>query len=417
MADNVPITAGAGTSIAADDISSVFYQRVKLSLGADGVAVDAVAGAGAVSTGVQRVTLASNDPAVVAIGAVGVLPATLGAKVAAGSVSVVLSTENLALIQLLADAVVTAGAIKAGRALLVDASGAAIDLGPSVVSLVTLSGVNNTGISGGPVGSGGLNSTNPIKAAAVYTAAGLTPTNGNLYDLQMGPAGGLRSEGTFAQGATAAGDLQRIGGTYFSSAISALTDGKGSSFLLTDRGSLRVMPVGFSLGTMGDNLGGNDFNYGQDNAVGQASLPQKFVLYAHDGSSNLRSKMLGGAKNTTGQSTVLSVDQALLSVNDATGLVIDNSASASDLTLVTATASQTTRGHSLELIPTADVTVTVKNGVGGSTLRKLPLKAGVRYSLEFRGRPHFVTSTNTALVLSFSAAVQVDGYIEFNKTA
>ena len=89
MADNVPITAGAGTSIAADDISSVFYQRVKLSLGADGVAVDAVAGAGAVSTGVQRMTLASDDPAVVAIGAVGVLPATLGAKVAAGSVSVV----------------------------------------------------------------------------------------------------------------------------------------------------------------------------------------------------------------------------------------------------------------------------------------------------------------------------------------
>jgi len=77
MADNVPITAGAGTSIAADDISSVFYQRVKFSLGADGVAVDAVAGAGAVSTGVQRMTLASDDPAVVAIGAVA-LETTLG---------------------------------------------------------------------------------------------------------------------------------------------------------------------------------------------------------------------------------------------------------------------------------------------------------------------------------------------------
>jgi len=70
MADNVPITAGAGTNIAADDVSSVFYQRVKLSLGADGVAVDAVAGAGAVSTGVQRMTLASDDPAVVALQAI-----------------------------------------------------------------------------------------------------------------------------------------------------------------------------------------------------------------------------------------------------------------------------------------------------------------------------------------------------------
>lgn len=65
MADNVAITAGSGTSIAADDITSVFYQRVKLSLGADGTAVDAVAGAGAVGTGVQRVTLASDDPLVV----------------------------------------------------------------------------------------------------------------------------------------------------------------------------------------------------------------------------------------------------------------------------------------------------------------------------------------------------------------
>ena len=67
MADNVAITAGTGTSVAADDISSVFYQRVKLSLGADGSAVDAVAGAGAVSTAVQRVTLASDDPAVTAL--------------------------------------------------------------------------------------------------------------------------------------------------------------------------------------------------------------------------------------------------------------------------------------------------------------------------------------------------------------
>lgn len=61
MADNVPITAGVGTSVAADDIASVFYQRVKLSLGADGTAVDAVAGSGVNGTGVQRVTIATDD--------------------------------------------------------------------------------------------------------------------------------------------------------------------------------------------------------------------------------------------------------------------------------------------------------------------------------------------------------------------
>jgi hypothetical protein len=40
MADNVAITAGAGTTIAADDIAGVLHQRVKISQGADGSATD-----------------------------------------------------------------------------------------------------------------------------------------------------------------------------------------------------------------------------------------------------------------------------------------------------------------------------------------------------------------------------------------
>lgn len=66
MPDNIAVTAGSGTTIAADDVSGALHQRVKISLGADGTAVDAVAGAGTVGTGVQRMTLASDDPAVVA---------------------------------------------------------------------------------------------------------------------------------------------------------------------------------------------------------------------------------------------------------------------------------------------------------------------------------------------------------------
>lgn len=40
MADNFSVTAGSGTTIAADDISSVYYQRVKVTHGADGSATD-----------------------------------------------------------------------------------------------------------------------------------------------------------------------------------------------------------------------------------------------------------------------------------------------------------------------------------------------------------------------------------------
>jgi hypothetical protein len=38
MADNVAITAGAGTTIATDDVGTVHYQVVKLAVGADGAA-------------------------------------------------------------------------------------------------------------------------------------------------------------------------------------------------------------------------------------------------------------------------------------------------------------------------------------------------------------------------------------------
>lgn len=40
MADNVAITPGSGATIAADEISSVLYQRVKVTHGADGTATD-----------------------------------------------------------------------------------------------------------------------------------------------------------------------------------------------------------------------------------------------------------------------------------------------------------------------------------------------------------------------------------------
>lgn len=70
MADNISITAGSGTSIATDDIGGVHYQRIKQSIGADGSAADVSAGAGAVDTGTQRVTLASDDPAVTKLAAI-----------------------------------------------------------------------------------------------------------------------------------------------------------------------------------------------------------------------------------------------------------------------------------------------------------------------------------------------------------
>jgi len=77
MADNVAVTAGVGTAIAADDVGSVFFQKIKLDLGTDGASAPALAGAGAVATGVQRVTLASDDPAITDLAAIEVLLGTM----------------------------------------------------------------------------------------------------------------------------------------------------------------------------------------------------------------------------------------------------------------------------------------------------------------------------------------------------
>lgn len=70
MADNLTVTPGSGATVAADDVGGNLHQRVKLSLGADGSAIDAVGGAGTTSAAVQRVTLASDDPAVTSLAAV-----------------------------------------------------------------------------------------------------------------------------------------------------------------------------------------------------------------------------------------------------------------------------------------------------------------------------------------------------------
>jgi len=65
MADNLTLNAGSGGSdLATDDIGSVHYQIVKITYGALDSQTIAASGAGAVSAGVQRTTLASDDPAV-----------------------------------------------------------------------------------------------------------------------------------------------------------------------------------------------------------------------------------------------------------------------------------------------------------------------------------------------------------------
>lgn len=66
MADNVPITAGAGTDIATDDIAGIHYQRVKLADGTADSATPVNAGGG-VEANALRVTMANDSTGVLSV--------------------------------------------------------------------------------------------------------------------------------------------------------------------------------------------------------------------------------------------------------------------------------------------------------------------------------------------------------------
>ena len=106
MADNIPIdptATGIPKDIATDDIGGRHFQILKVAFGADGtatqvdasnrlpVATGATSGAGVVDANTQRVTLASNDPAIAALDAINAdlgAPADAAATTDAGTFSI-----------------------------------------------------------------------------------------------------------------------------------------------------------------------------------------------------------------------------------------------------------------------------------------------------------------------------------------
>ncbi len=82
MADNIDITEGSGKTIATDDVSNAHYQRIKVDLGADGLASPLVRGQQN-KAGSLPVTLASDEDAIV----LGAGTAEIG-KLAAGTAAI-----------------------------------------------------------------------------------------------------------------------------------------------------------------------------------------------------------------------------------------------------------------------------------------------------------------------------------------
>jgi len=147
MADNVSITAGSGTSIASDDIGGVQHQRIKLTLGADGVSDGDVS-----STNPMPVTgtfYQATQPVSAAS-----LPLPTGAATSAKQ-----DTGNTSLSNI--DTKLTDGTQKA--------------------------------IASGDVAAGAADSGNPVKVGGKYNATMPTLTDGQRGDIQLTTRGAVKT--------------------------------------------------------------------------------------------------------------------------------------------------------------------------------------------------------------------------------
>jgi hypothetical protein len=108
--------------------------------------------------------------------------------------------------------------------------------------------------------------------------------------------------------------------------------------------------------------------------------------------------------------------EALNATSDLTR-AYDDGATAAEESLVSATASQTTRVHRIVATADAACDIELRDGSAGTVLRKLHFPAAGAYVLDFNARPWAKTTANTALFWARSAAVACTIEIDYVKSA
>lgn len=97
--------------------------------------------------------------------------------------------------------------------------------------------------------------------------------------------------------------------------------------------------------------------------------------------------------------------------------VFDDGSTAAEESLVSATASQTTRVYRAKVTAAGACTVYLRNGSAGTILRRWVFPAAGAYDEPFDPRPYAVTGANTALYWERSAAVSCSIEIDYIKSA
>lgn len=232
MADNLAVTAGSGTTIAADDIGGVLHQRVKISQGADGTAADVS------SAAPLQVTLANTGANATKILVTPDLPT--GASTAAKQPA--LGTAGTAS----AD-VITIQGIAAMTALKVDGSAVTQPVSGTVTANLA-AGVNNIG----DVDVLTVNGVAPafgtgVRGATVQRVTIATddsvPVTGTFFQATQPVSIATNTPvGTVAHDAVDSGAPVKVGGRAINAEITAIANNDRSDFVTDLAGKLIVLP-------------------------------------------------------------------------------------------------------------------------------------------------------------------------------
>lgn len=445
MADNVEITAGSGTPVAADEISGVKHQRVKVQHGADGSATDVSTASPLpvddADTQTALATLNAKDFATQTT-----LAAILAKILAAPSTEAKQDAANSLLtdIESAVDGLeskdyatqTTLAAILA-KIIAAPATEAKQDTGNTSLAaiLAAVDGleVNTAGLATQTTlasilsdlqAKADLSETQPVSAASLPLPSGAA-TQATLASIltELGDkldAGGevalsaatLAALETIQVGSIAAGD-NNIGNVDLASAIPAGTNNIGDVDVLT-------VPA--------DPFGANADAAVAAGAVGsiQAKLRRlttdlDAVKTAVQGATPAGTNNIGDVDVATQPARVATTDTitaklATDRIMDGTtaitpvSAIIDAATSGDNTLLAAQGAGNAIRVFSLYLVAAGTTTVRFESGAGGTALSgQMNLVANVGFVLPFNPLGWFTTADNALLNLELSAAVSVDG--------
>jgi hypothetical protein len=117
------------------------------------------------------------------------------------------------------------------------------------------------------------------------------------------------------------------------------------------------------------------------------------------------------------QTPVESVPHEALDATTDLSHSYSTSSASGEVSLVAATASQTTRVHRMVISAAGATTIELRNGASGTALRTIEFPAAGAYVFDFSSRPYLVTTANTALMRNSSAAVKVTVELDYVKSA